>query len=250
MYAPQLGRFISRDPVGYVGGENLYQYVRSQPINYVDPFGLADSLPDEPAIQYFQQFLKSHGIPADPWVKNNLAPVFRRGCVGITRINLGLSDPMKYPDVSHCYDTPEHAEAFLKSCDCAGKKNSSGGASKPRMYSIHFWSTDPYTPDPMTGQIDMSNWDPHAARPPENATTFFNFDYAWHDTDSDLWIHANTGSTEPPGTGFPFKVIRSNLADWQKSYRDFNKEVFCVACEDWQFPQKGPPKYFKSPADK
>ena len=35
-----LGRFATRDPIGYAGGMNLYQYVRSNPLRHVDPFGL------------------------------------------------------------------------------------------------------------------------------------------------------------------------------------------------------------------
>jgi len=38
-YYPQLGRFISRDPIGYGGGINLYEYVMSQPIIKIDPTG-------------------------------------------------------------------------------------------------------------------------------------------------------------------------------------------------------------------
>jgi len=35
------GRFISRDPIGFKGGDiNLYSMVRNNPINLVDPFGL------------------------------------------------------------------------------------------------------------------------------------------------------------------------------------------------------------------
>ncbi len=35
-----LGRFATRDPIGYMGGVNLYQYVRSNPLRFIDPFGL------------------------------------------------------------------------------------------------------------------------------------------------------------------------------------------------------------------
>ncbi len=38
---PRLGRFMQRDPWGYVDGGNLYQYVRSAPVNYVDRDGAA-----------------------------------------------------------------------------------------------------------------------------------------------------------------------------------------------------------------
>lgn len=40
-YNPAIGRFLERDPIGYDDGMNLYQFVRSNPIRYVDPFGLA-----------------------------------------------------------------------------------------------------------------------------------------------------------------------------------------------------------------
>jgi RHS repeat-associated protein len=40
-YSPTLGRFIQRDPIGYVDGMNLYEYVRSTPVNKIDFLGLA-----------------------------------------------------------------------------------------------------------------------------------------------------------------------------------------------------------------
>ncbi len=40
-YAPHLGRWLTRDPIGYEGrSSNLYDYVRSSPIGWVDPQGL------------------------------------------------------------------------------------------------------------------------------------------------------------------------------------------------------------------
>jgi RHS repeat-associated protein len=40
-YAPESGRFLSRDPIGEQGGMNLYGYVLNDPINRFDPLGLA-----------------------------------------------------------------------------------------------------------------------------------------------------------------------------------------------------------------
>jgi RHS repeat-associated protein len=40
-YDPQVGRFISQDPLGFDGGDvNLYIYAANNPIVFLDPFGL------------------------------------------------------------------------------------------------------------------------------------------------------------------------------------------------------------------
>jgi RHS repeat-associated protein len=44
-YDPKAGRFLSEDPIGLDGGVNFYSYVRNQPTNLIDPFGLQDKSP-------------------------------------------------------------------------------------------------------------------------------------------------------------------------------------------------------------
>jgi RHS repeat-associated protein len=39
-YSPSLGRFLQRDPVGYLIGSNLYTYTYNSPVNLTDPLGL------------------------------------------------------------------------------------------------------------------------------------------------------------------------------------------------------------------
>ena len=39
-YSAELGRFLSRDPAGFVDGSNLYAYVTNNPMRWVDPLGL------------------------------------------------------------------------------------------------------------------------------------------------------------------------------------------------------------------
>jgi RHS repeat-associated protein len=40
-YDPKGGRFISKDPIGFEGGDvNLYRYVKNQPVDWIDPSGL------------------------------------------------------------------------------------------------------------------------------------------------------------------------------------------------------------------
>ncbi|PIO91205.1 hypothetical protein CBI55_25800 [Pseudomonas syringae] len=39
-YDPEIGRFITQDPIGLLGGENLYEYAPNT-INWIDPWGLS-----------------------------------------------------------------------------------------------------------------------------------------------------------------------------------------------------------------
>jgi hypothetical protein len=51
VYDPELGTFITRDPIGYRGGINLYEYVRDNPLLWIDPAGLVPpSAPSSPTI--------------------------------------------------------------------------------------------------------------------------------------------------------------------------------------------------------
>lgn len=39
-YSPALGRFVSKDPIGFAADVNLYRYADNNPIKYTDPTGL------------------------------------------------------------------------------------------------------------------------------------------------------------------------------------------------------------------
>jgi RHS repeat-associated protein len=44
-YNPNTGRFLSEDPIGFLGGINEYAYAGDDPIDYFDPFGLDKNPP-------------------------------------------------------------------------------------------------------------------------------------------------------------------------------------------------------------
>jgi RHS repeat-associated protein len=39
-YSPEAGRFLTRDPIGYLGGATQYMYANANPIMFTDPLGL------------------------------------------------------------------------------------------------------------------------------------------------------------------------------------------------------------------
>ncbi|MCZ7593230.1 MAG: RHS repeat-associated core domain-containing protein [Kiritimatiellae bacterium] len=44
IYDPRTGRFISGDPLWFRDGPNLFTYARNNPVDKVDPFGLASRI--------------------------------------------------------------------------------------------------------------------------------------------------------------------------------------------------------------
>ncbi|MDX9823069.1 MAG: RHS repeat-associated core domain-containing protein, partial [Syntrophales bacterium] len=41
-YDPKVGRFVTKDPIGFKGGINVFAYVQNNPVNKLDPSGLYD----------------------------------------------------------------------------------------------------------------------------------------------------------------------------------------------------------------
>jgi RHS repeat-associated protein len=45
-FDPEVGRYVSLDPIGFDGGVNWYGYVFNNPINFIDPLGLGPNEPE------------------------------------------------------------------------------------------------------------------------------------------------------------------------------------------------------------
>ena len=93
-YSDQLGRFLQRDPLDFVDGFSVYNYVKGSPANWVDPLGLASSPCDEPLwdspLDDFQTALDLAGlIPVfgEPFDLVNAGIYYLRG----DELNAGLS---------------------------------------------------------------------------------------------------------------------------------------------------------------
>jgi RHS repeat-associated protein len=59
-YEPDSGRFINQDPIGLMGGVNLFQYAPN-PVGWVDPFGLAKRGPKAKGCGPHNQMIEDWG---------------------------------------------------------------------------------------------------------------------------------------------------------------------------------------------
>lgn len=61
-YNPQIGRFISEDPIGLSAGINVYAYVADDPLDLLDPTGLSPCVDLDKLTQWLDSHATSHYI--------------------------------------------------------------------------------------------------------------------------------------------------------------------------------------------
>ncbi len=59
-FAPECGRFIQPDPIGLLGGINLYQYAPN-PLGWIDPLGLKSCFSSSTGQKRAEDIIKKHG---------------------------------------------------------------------------------------------------------------------------------------------------------------------------------------------
>jgi RHS repeat-associated protein len=79
-YDPKAGRFISKDPIGFAGGDvNLYRYAQNNPIISADPLGLEPPTPAQLGLPPETNIpLGTPGGPR-PQIAPNIAPLLNMG---------------------------------------------------------------------------------------------------------------------------------------------------------------------------
>jgi len=92
-YDPGKGRFLQRDPLGYVDGMNLYEYVSGNPVGWSDAFGLVTDAEFE-ALAGVDDAIKNGKMTADAAI--NGKEFSAKGCVGNKDCNIGFKFEKAY----------------------------------------------------------------------------------------------------------------------------------------------------------
>ncbi len=252
-YAPQLGRWLTRDPIGEMGGINQYGFVGNDGVNGFDTLGLERNIrpfayphlpqpPEERLGQSFNKWLKefrerNNNLTDEQysWVYDNLA----RGCIGVTCVELS-----EEPDNKRCYKTREQAEKVAK------LNKDAGVCPNPGIYSIQFYNNINKNGKPdvsygSDGRADLSNWD-HSEKPEEindvgEKVTYVNMDYGFLGADGMMWgadlLYNPDGNRDGKGDIFPDdpvnnhpKYYKRTIAEWEKGFEDFSELVWCYQC--------------------
>lgn len=100
-YNPTIGRFLSEDPLGFVGsGPNLYAYAGNDPVDFNDPFGLTPAsngnflwnwltgyLPD--TMHYTGNDIETYEMANSPGVDRLRQYFYNKNCQNVTRYGYG-----------------------------------------------------------------------------------------------------------------------------------------------------------------
>lgn len=117
-YHPELGRFLSEDPAGFVDGMSLYEYATGDPVNFFDPLGLGSKSCNLSGSVEFDaaskiqsitgQFLKAFGLKFEigGGVKLEISDCNEKCCDGETTRTVGYQEYKLEADLKMEYGGP------------------------------------------------------------------------------------------------------------------------------------------------
>lgn len=115
-YDPDVGRYITQDPIGIIGGLSPYNYTRN-PINRTDPLGLFDEweVARMGNTGHGGDKLEAHELLQSAWLKHNV-PAYETRSKGIGRDNPAMAiKPDVHDRITRAQDAAGlHNEATLK----------------------------------------------------------------------------------------------------------------------------------------
>jgi hypothetical protein len=260
MYHAQLGRFVSRDPIGYVQRQlSLYDFCESSATVLLDPFGLDPPDPSElrsiPGNEVrgiedriwrdlgregrssltfpeaWQYYRACYGRL--PFVQcDSVRQILSQGCVGITQCFVGrFISTSTATDFQWCYNSLDEANAMKQSLNNSGYcgrrgKNMCGREARAVIFAFR-WYEPPLRPGetprstcPSCGCIIWNDTIP---------SRWFgggNFDFGYYHERLDCFFHATI--CERAGG----RILCSTP---DRFVGDNRSTVYCVTCESSDF---------------
>lgn len=160
-YDPFIGRFLSRDPLGFAGGQvNLYQYALGDPVNNVDPTGLLVG-PSGEVNACQDDFLGKRPLSADhvylrshAWT-SGVKPVTTLGTLG--RALHGWTTDSTFADVS-CRTVEAINQGCIDNSIYAGTAHDAHGSQADRCFGDE-WNLLASSANPAAWEFDATSWD-------------------------------------------------------------------------------------------
>jgi len=220
-YSPEQGRFISRDPLGFVDGFSLYGGFFAEGFN-LDPSGLAEKkagtiIPsDSSGWEYINQKWTKKG---DKFWDEDMTDKektdrkkYDQGCIGVTHCLLRKPLSMEAEDFKDCYISEKQAlkAAELKKCP---------DGEKPKIFGLRYYDEDKKdrTTDKKTGLYEVDHYQIPTGKP-----GYTNFDFGYRQANGS-YIHANEGaSMKKEGM---FIMISRSWSKFKSDYDGFNTTV-------------------------
>ena len=154
-YAAHLGRFCSRDLIGYRAGTNAFEYVGDSPIIWVDPSGHQIMIdPGGPLLDMPPQRFGNCWLTID---KHEYELILKTGCVGLCMLRCGTGDtfPHLAPN-TRCFLTYESALLVLQQYQAAG--------TTATLFAVQDRVGIPFGSAPSAGCELPDEFDPHVLR--------------------------------------------------------------------------------------
>jgi RHS repeat-associated protein len=185
-YDPNLGRWISRDPIEEDGGINLYGYVGNMPSVLIDPLGLVPP-----------------GMEIDPESERNLIPLEGGGGGGVgggggdfAPFEAPLENPIEPARSPSSKPVPDN---IPPTCPPRTRGLPPSGVNPPG-YNPNKWKTGPASRPSERNNGGQSNWDPNGGEwrySPSDNWHNPHWDYNPHNSPNSPWQNIPIGGLPP-----------------------------------------------------
>lgn len=250
---------MSRDPIGYGAGFNIFEYVWDSPTNWIDAIGTQPMLPPgkRPGEGIDLPEFPKEGLAPGDWFKwwwgivhhdgwgteEQFKDCLGRGCIGASATFCGYSDIGDFTrSLTECYADEQLAHKKAEEKDCGEGESCYGTKRRANVIGVQFddfvWVPQrrtggryPIRPKKPGDPINIGGtfwpivdwgWNPNTRSPMPGF-----FDFQFYLPGQKCWIGGNQG-------GDGMMMCRCSPDEQTKKIRDaklYNIHLWCVVCD-------------------